>query len=119
MPGVDLCGRSAGNGMQRLCHAAFFERGADDKRSAAGRQCPGEQALGLAGVGAEKVLQRSAAGDGERSEFVLLHQLAGAIEALLTLGGSDGHSLVRAVLQGEDRRWKRLAVGLFGSPTLG
>jgi hypothetical protein len=51
----------------------------------------------LAGGDAEEVLEGGSAGDSEGGEFVLLHELAGAVGAVLALGGGDGDGFVRAV----------------------
>ena len=85
-------------------HAAFFESGADDEGIAGGGKGPGEEALGLAGGDAEEVFEGGAAGDGEGGELVLGEKLAGAVDAVLALGGGDGDGLVRAVFEGGDGR---------------
>jgi len=85
--------------------AAGFEGGADDERVTGGGEGPGEEALGLAGGDAEEVLQGGAAGDGERSEFILGEELAGAVDAVLALGGRDGDGLVGAVFERGDSGW--------------
>ena len=82
--------------------AAFFEGGTDDEGVAGGGEGPGEEAFGLAGRNAEEVLEGGAAGDGEGGEFVPDEELAGAVDALLALGGGDGDGLMGAVFEGED-----------------
>jgi fructose-1,6-bisphosphatase I len=82
--------------------AALLEGGTDDEGVAGGGEGPGEEAFGLAGGDAEEVLERGAAGDGEGGELVLLQEFAGALDAVLALGGGDGDGFVGAVLEGED-----------------
>jgi len=53
----------------------------------------------LAGGDAEEVLQGGAAGDGEGGELVLGEELAGAVDAVLALGGGDGDGFVGAVFE--------------------
>ncbi len=91
--------------------AALFEGGADDEGVAGGGEGPGEEALGLARTDAEEVLERGAAADGEGGEVVLGEQLAGAVGAVLALGGGDGDGFVEAVFEGEDRGWEWLVGG--------
>lgn len=79
--------------------AAFFEGGADDKGVAGGGKGPGEEALRLAGGDAKKVFERGVAGDGEGGELVLGEELAGAGDAVLTLGGGDRNGVAETVFE--------------------
>ncbi len=88
--------------------AACFEGWADDEGVTGGGEGPGEEALGLARADAEEVLERGAAADGEGGEVVLGEELAGAVGAVLPLGGGDGDGFVEAVFEGEDWGWERL-----------
>lgn len=92
--------------------AALFEGGTDDEGSAAGGQGPCEEALRLACGDAGEVFECGSARDGECGELVLGEELAGAVAALLALGGGDGNSLGRAVFQCENGRRKARCAAL-------
>ena len=61
-----------------------------------------EEALGLAPAEAGEVVERGAGGDDDGVDLVLVHEGAGAVEALLALGEGDGDGFVAAVGEGGD-----------------
>ena len=110
VPGVDARGGGGGErcglGFHALADAAFFEDGADDEGAALGGEGPGEEALGLAPAEAGEVGERGAGGDDDGVDFVLVHEGAGAFEALLALGEGDGDGFGAAVGEGGDGGWE-------------
>ena len=107
VPCVDACGggrgKGSGFGFHALADAALFEDRADDKGVSFCGECPSEEAFGLAPAEAGEISERGACGDDGGVDFVLLHEGAGAVEALLAFGQGDGDGFIAAVGEGGDR----------------
>ncbi len=118
VPCVDASGRGGGErggpGFHALANTAFFEHGADDKGITFRREGPGEEALGLSPTEPGEVVEGGAGGDDEGVDFILVHEDAGAVEALLALGEGDGDGLVAAVGEGGDGGWEFVCLVRLG-----
>ena len=94
VPGVDARGggggKSGGLGVHAFADAAFFEDGADDEGCALGGECPAKKRSDWPQRQAGEVVERGSGGDDDGVDFVLVHEGAGAVEALLALGEGDG-----------------------------
>ena len=106
IPGVDAGGggggESGGLGFHAFADTAFFEDRTDNEGRAGGWEGPGEEALGLAPAETGEVGERGASGDDDGVDLVLVHEEAGAFEALLAFGEGDGDGFGAAIGEGCD-----------------
>ncbi len=87
-----------------------LKSGAQDEGRGGLGQDVGEEALGLAPVGAGEIEERGAGGEQNGVDAVLFHELAGAVVAGGALVGGDGVDVGAAVREGEDGRGQGSAV---------
>jgi hypothetical protein len=102
LPEVGNGGVAFGKLREQVGEVVALEERADDKGGGGLWDDVGEEALGLAPVGSGVVLQRGAGGDEDGVHAVLLHELAGEVEAGVALVDGDGDDVCGAVGEGED-----------------
>ena len=84
-----------------------LEGRADDEGRGGFGEDVGEEALGLAPVGAGEVEERGAGGEEDGVDAEVAHEFAGAVVAGSALLFGDGVDVGAAILQGEDGRGER------------
>ena len=81
--------------------AVAFEEGADDERRSGSGDDVGEESLGLSPVGSGEILQGGSGGDEDAVDFVLLHELASAVETGFALLDGDGDDVFLTIVERE------------------
>jgi len=115
MPEISERGFALGERRHDLVEMIALEIRTDDEGRGGLRKDVGEETLGLSPLGGGEIAERGAGGEDDGIEAVLLHELAGEVDAVGTFFDGDGDDVLGTVSERGDGRGEWSVAGGGGS----